>query len=126
MKYAILMQHGVDLHSCPGTLADVQDRVESMPCASSTKTQPDSRGLVPGIHVFLPLIYKDVDGRRKPGHGLWPRANPFGFTRVRQYQCPSQQRPTWTGRQHALLQRGFDLGNAGQNAGFVLFTAWGT
>src|SRR6202043_1523901 len=43
MKYAILMQHGVDLHSCPGTLADVHDRVESMPCASSTKTQPDSR-----------------------------------------------------------------------------------
>jgi hypothetical protein len=25
-------------------------------------------GLVPGIHVFLPLAGKDVDGRDKPGH----------------------------------------------------------
>jgi hypothetical protein len=25
-------------------------------------------GLVPGIHVFLHLIKKDVDGRDKPGH----------------------------------------------------------
>jgi hypothetical protein len=25
-------------------------------------------GLVPGIHVFLPLAKQDVDGRDKPGH----------------------------------------------------------
>jgi hypothetical protein len=25
-------------------------------------------GLVPGIHVFLPISKKDVDGRVKPGH----------------------------------------------------------
>jgi hypothetical protein len=25
-------------------------------------------GLVPGIHVLLHLIKKDVDGRDKPGH----------------------------------------------------------
>jgi len=30
---------------CPGTFGDVQDRVESTPCASSTKTQPDSRDI---------------------------------------------------------------------------------
>src|SRR4030088_700505 len=51
VKYCIVMAHGADLHSCPGTLADVQDRIESTSCASSTKIQPDSRGLVPGIHV---------------------------------------------------------------------------
>src|SRR6202048_3289273 len=88
MKYAILMQHGVDLHSCPGTLADVQDRVESMPCASSTKTQPDSRGLVPGIHVFYRPCDEDADGRNKSGHDAgifvmhdikWIRENPDAF-----------------------------------------------
>jgi hypothetical protein len=25
-------------------------------------------GLVPGIHVFLAVVLKDVDGRDKPGH----------------------------------------------------------
>jgi hypothetical protein len=25
-------------------------------------------GLVPGIHVFLPEVKQDVDGRDKPGH----------------------------------------------------------
>jgi hypothetical protein len=25
-------------------------------------------GLVPGIHVFLSIVAKDVDGRDKPGH----------------------------------------------------------
>jgi hypothetical protein len=38
-----------------------------MPCVSSTKIKPDSRGLVPGIHVFA-ASKKDVDGRDKPGH----------------------------------------------------------
>jgi hypothetical protein len=30
-------------------------------------------GLVPGIHVFLPIITtkQDVDGRDKPGHDGW-------------------------------------------------------
>ncbi len=32
------------------------------------QTVPDTRGLVPGIHVFLSLGEKDVDGRDKPGH----------------------------------------------------------
>jgi hypothetical protein len=49
------------LISCPGTLAHVQDRVESTPCTLSTKTEPDSRGLVPAIHVFFDPP-KDVDG----------------------------------------------------------------
>src|ERR1700709_1622185 len=52
-EYCIVMRHGDDLHSCPGTLADVQNRLESTPCALSTKVKPDSRGLVPGIHVLL-------------------------------------------------------------------------
>jgi hypothetical protein len=32
-------------------------------------------GLVPGIHVFLLLVGKDVDGRDKPGHDgeCWTR-----------------------------------------------------
>jgi hypothetical protein len=47
------MPHGADLHSCPGTLADVQNRLESTPCALSTKSKPDSRGLDPGIHHSL-------------------------------------------------------------------------
>jgi hypothetical protein len=33
------------------------------------KPEPDSRGLVPGIHVFVSHGAKeDVDGRDKPGH----------------------------------------------------------
>jgi hypothetical protein len=30
--------------------------------------QPDSRGLVPAIHVLLLLTKEDVDARDKPGH----------------------------------------------------------
>ncbi|MGY8633428.1 hypothetical protein RAD15_13195, partial [Bradyrhizobium sp. 14AA] len=48
--YCIVVRHGADLHSCPGTLADVQDRVESTPCALSNNFEPDSRGSDPGIH----------------------------------------------------------------------------
>src|SRR5579871_1184020 len=49
MEYCILMAHGAGPHSCPGTLADVQDRIESTPCASSTKFEPDSRGTSPAM-----------------------------------------------------------------------------
>jgi hypothetical protein len=38
-----------------------------MSCASSTKIEPDSRGLVPAIHV-LSIDEKDVDARHKAGH----------------------------------------------------------
>src|SRR5437762_3497377 len=41
------------LVSSPETCGDVQARVESTPCTPSTKTEPDSRGLVPAIHVFI-------------------------------------------------------------------------
>jgi hypothetical protein len=47
-----VMRHGADLLSCPGTLADVQNRLESTPCALSRKSQPDSRGLDPAIHAL--------------------------------------------------------------------------
>src|SRR5947209_5704731 len=46
-EYCIVMRHGDDLQSCPGTLADVQNRLESTPCALSTKSKPDSRGSSP-------------------------------------------------------------------------------
>lgn len=45
-----------------------------MPCALSTKTQPDSRGLVPGIHAIGPppilgsAQRPGEDGRDKPRH----------------------------------------------------------
>src|SRR4051812_46789209 len=58
-EYCIVMRHGDDLQSCPGTLADVQNRLESTPCALSTKSKPDSHGLVPGIHVLA-----DVEPRK--------------------------------------------------------------
>src|SRR5271166_5828440 len=45
VEYAILMPHGVDLLPCPDTLPDVRRTEESTPCALSTKTQPDSRGV---------------------------------------------------------------------------------
>jgi hypothetical protein len=39
-----------------------------MPCASSRKIKPDSRGLVPAIHVLLNGNKKGVDARHKAGH----------------------------------------------------------
>src|SRR5207249_10906568 len=51
VKDAIVMLHGI-APLVSGSSPNVPNRVESMPCALSTKTQPDSRGLVPGIHVF--------------------------------------------------------------------------
>ncbi len=39
-----------------------------MPCATSTKIKPDSRGLVPAIHVFYSIEMQDVDARNKCGH----------------------------------------------------------
>ena len=32
------------------------------------KIEPDTRGLVPAIHVLLPIAPEDVDARDKPGH----------------------------------------------------------
>jgi hypothetical protein len=39
-----------------------------MPCATSTKIKPDSRGLVPAIHAFGLMHTKGVDARDKRGH----------------------------------------------------------
>ena len=40
-----------------------------MPCTTSTKIEPDSRGLVPAIYVFVPTERKqDVDARDERGH----------------------------------------------------------
>jgi hypothetical protein len=49
------MMHGVDPFCCPETSPNAQDADESTPCALSTKTKPDSRGLGPGIHE-LPAL----------------------------------------------------------------------
>src|SRR6266496_5751494 len=48
-QYCIVMRHGADLLSCPGTLADVQNRLESTPCALSRNSKPDSRGSSPAM-----------------------------------------------------------------------------
>src|SRR5947199_7712094 len=50
-QYCIVMRHGADLLSCPGTLADVQNRLESTPCALSRNSKPDSRGTSPAMTV---------------------------------------------------------------------------
>src|SRR5205807_2879129 len=54
VKHAIVMPHGIDPPLVSGSFRNVQNRVESMPCALSSKTQPDSRGLDPAIHVLVP------------------------------------------------------------------------
>ena len=72
MKNAILMAHGIDPPiSCPDRRRNVPNRVESMPCPLSTKTQPDSRGLDPGIHAP-----QAVDCRVEPGNDDFPRSAP--------------------------------------------------
>src|SRR5260221_464648 len=66
VKNAILVPHGVVPCSCPGSFGDVQDRVESAPCTSSTKTQPDSRGPSPAMTggCLHPLSASSLIGRR--------------------------------------------------------------
>jgi hypothetical protein len=67
MKYDILMQHGVGSLLVSRTLANAQNPEESMPCTSSTKIQPDSRGLAAGIHALA--TEQEVDAWRRRG---WP------------------------------------------------------
>lgn len=71
MKNAIVIAHGVDPVSGPDTSAKRPNRVELLPCPLATKTQPDSRGTWPGIHVLetgTAEPQEGVDGRTKPGH----------------------------------------------------------
>jgi hypothetical protein len=46
---AILMPHGVALLPCPDESRNPLNKEESMPCALSIKTQPDSSGLDPAM-----------------------------------------------------------------------------
>jgi hypothetical protein len=49
----------------------VEDILERVPCGLTQKAIDKMLvmpGLVPGIHVFLSIRAKDVDGRGKPGH----------------------------------------------------------
>src|SRR5258706_8532529 len=48
MKNAILVAWHCSPVSCPDRRQNVPDRVESMPCSVSSKTQPDSRAAKPG------------------------------------------------------------------------------
>jgi hypothetical protein len=69
VEYAILMPHGVDPLPCPETLPDVRKIEESTPCALSTKTQPDSRGLELAIHAEPQHLRNcRVVARVKPAH----------------------------------------------------------
>src|SRR6266550_7537538 len=45
------MPHGVDLLRCLERVRSAQNTEESTSCTLSTKIEPDSRGLVPAIHV---------------------------------------------------------------------------
>src|SRR5258705_11389366 len=47
------MPHGVDLLRCLERVRSAQNTEESTSCTLSIKIEPDSRGLVPGIHVLL-------------------------------------------------------------------------
>src|SRR2546428_12005341 len=57
------MPHGADLLRCLERVRSAQNTEESTSCTLSIKIEPDTRGLVPGIHVFLV--------RRKASRG-WP------------------------------------------------------
>jgi hypothetical protein len=61
MENAILMPHGFDPLLCPDESPNPLNTKESMPCALSTKTQPDSRGLDPRIQA--PIAPSCLDGR---------------------------------------------------------------
>jgi hypothetical protein len=63
VKYCIVVAHGGIFLACLEHLAMLKTAEESTPCALSTKFKPDSRGLVPGIHVLGATWKKDVDGR---------------------------------------------------------------
>src|SRR5665213_4212042 len=60
------MPHGVDLLRCLERVRSAQNTEESTSCTLSIKIEPDSRGLVPGIHVLF-----DAESRGWPGqaHG---------------------------------------------------------
>ena len=61
------MPHGADLLRCLERVRSAQNTEESTSCTLSTKIEPDSRGLVPAIHVCN-TRRKDVDARNKSGH----------------------------------------------------------
>jgi putative endonuclease len=46
------MPHGVDLLRCLERVRSAQNTEESTSCTLSTKIEPDTRGLVPAIHVL--------------------------------------------------------------------------
>jgi len=72
VKNGILVQHGIDLLLCPDRRRNVPNPVESMSCPQSSKNEPDSRGFMPGIHVFS---LRDRSRRGWPG-----QARPRGLT----------------------------------------------
>src|SRR5207245_7778796 len=78
------MPHGADLLRCLERVRSAQNTEESTSCTLSIKIEPDTRGLVPGIHVFMVTAAKeDVDGRDKPGHDAKIVSNPCTTPRPR-------------------------------------------
>src|SRR5207302_869337 len=68
VKDAIVMLHGI-APLVSGSSPNVPNRVESMPCALSTKTQPDSRGTGPAMTVGGGLVTGANDPCSVPPRG---------------------------------------------------------
>jgi hypothetical protein len=79
MKYAILMPHGLAPFSCPKPSPNDSNQEESMPCALSTKIQPDSRDckpkIEPAFRFYLTQSAKLVEAAR-------PHAVDLGLDRL--------------------------------------------
>ncbi|MGO9006384.1 MAG: hypothetical protein ACLQIQ_03435, partial [Beijerinckiaceae bacterium] len=50
---AIFVPHGVVPFSCPDESRNPLNRLESMPCSSSRKNEPDSRGTSPAMTAYV-------------------------------------------------------------------------
>jgi hypothetical protein len=64
VENAIVVSHGVDPFSCPERRQIALNTEESTPCALSTKTKPDSRGLDPATPAAEAknLLANNLDG----------------------------------------------------------------
>src|SRR5712672_1594215 len=68
-KDAILMPHGVDPFSCPDDSKPSGSEKNQCRALLQAQNVPDSRGLVPGIHVFLPIsveVSRGWPGQARP------------------------------------------------------------
>src|SRR2546430_5838621 len=61
------MPHGADLLRCLERVRSAQNTEESTSCTLSIKIEPDTRGLDPAIHVFVPHESKTWMPGSSPG-----------------------------------------------------------